>query len=625
MKIRAVISSGLHNLISHRPPRTDRLLSLYIVTVISVMCFIMLSVMTHSLKKDLTADYVTSKTQRAENLIHQAANYLNTRRIQLQSQATNPVIQQAVMRTITDDGLVSDYFNEYRVIGKQYSQQLYNFRGQQVFNSANIHATHAKLSPHTLENLDFLSLFDALQSSNYQITISPDSRYITLYIPVYYGVTVEGILATHIPTQDFSEALDLDTLQNISIRLESQNGSSLSWGEDQGAHWINQETELSNLKTMYSISLATLNESFIHAQNELIISALAVSLFSIFLAVAIGRWFFVKPLLKLQGFTDKVSTGELPHLDETKRITVEVQQLADKITVMANRIHAREQDLIKTNEALRKNQDSLIHAEKMAGLGQVTAGVAHEINNPVGFIMNNLSILQEYHEFLSRLIAQLLLLKAHIPEEAKTHLQHEIEAIEQTLKEEDLEFVLHDLDGITNESIMGAERVKDITQGLKGYAYSGELVALTDINNCIESTLKMVWNELKYHCKIEKELGDIPQVECMGGQINQVLMNLFINAAHAMEGKDGVLRIQTFSQQDTIIIRVSDNGSGIEEANLSHIFEPFFTTKPIGEGTGLGMSICYDIIKKHHGEIGVESTPGEGTTFTVSLPIDSYG
>jgi signal transduction histidine kinase len=584
----------------------------------------MLIVMSYSLKEDLTRDYLEANTQRAENLTHQISNFLNTRRIQIETQASNPVVQQTVMRSKINEGLISDYFNDYRIIGKQYAQQLYNFRGKIVFNSTGINASHKNINIDLLTKSDFSNIFDALKTTTYQIDISHDIQYISLYLPVYYGEAIEGVLATHIPIIEISDALNLDTLQNISILVRSQSGTLITWGEPKSSDWKSVKARISNIKIMFTINLSNLNNSFRRAQNKLIVSAVLISCFSIFLAVFLGRWLFVKPLLKLQDFTEEVSSGVLPHLDETKRITIEVQQLADKITDMARRIRRREQDLIASNEILKKNQDSLVHAEKMAGLGQVTAGVAHEINNPVGFIMNNLTVLQEYHEFLSKLITQFFSLKEHLSEEACTQLKLEIDAIEKTLKEEDIDFVLNDLRGITSESIVGAERVKDITQGLKGYAYSGELTALTDINDCIESTLKMVWNELKYHCKIEKELANIPQIECMGGQINQVLMNLFINAAHAMEGTNGVLGIQTLTQSDTIQIRVSDNGKGIEDEHLSHIFEPFFTTKPVGQGTGLGMSICYDIIKKHHGTINVESVLGEGTTFTITLPIDAH-
>jgi len=131
----------------------------------------------------------------------------------------------------------------------------------------------------------------------------------------------------------------------------------------------------------------------------------------------------------------------------------------------------------------------------------------------------------------------------------------------------------------------------------------------------------MVWNELKYNSKVEKDLGMLPLVDCMGGQINQVFMNLFVNASHAMEGSQGVLSIKTEQQDAHIVVTISDTGHGIKPEHLNHIFEPFFTTKAVGQGTGLGMSICYDIIKKHGGEIEVKSTVGMGTTFTITLPI----
>jgi signal transduction histidine kinase len=260
----------------------------------------------------------------------------------------------------------------------------------------------------------------------------------------------------------------------------------------------------------------------------------------------------------------------------------------------------------------------------MAGLGQVTAGVAHEINNPIAFIMNNLTVLTEYHALLIQLLNELLALRDKLPENAKYALGTELTAIEETLSREDLDFVLNDLACLTDESLEGSRRVRDITLALKGYSYAGESSSKIDITEGIESTLKMVWNELKYNCSIQKNFAVLPKVECIGSQINQVFMNLFVNAAHAMEDKSGALTITTSCNDESVIIEVKDNGCGIRENNLKHIFEPFFTTKAVGEGTGLGMSICYDIIKKHHGSISVDSELGVGSAFTITLPIKAH-
>jgi len=623
MRIKTVLSAGLHNLISNRPPKTERLLSLFLITVISLMSMAMLSVMSQGLKSDLTKHYLHSNEQKSINLARQIDRFLNTRRIQLEAQAKSSVVKQTVMRPDTNKGLISDYFLSQSIIGKQYAQQLYDFKGEEIFSTKDIHEKHHSFLMPKRNYNQVQEYFHALYEGkkDFEINLSEDLNFWQIALPINYGNSIEGILSTYIPMNEIVEALDLNNIIDIKLQATTPNNISAQWGTKNIYANTTLDASSSGIQLAYGIDISSLNRSFSNAKERLIFSAIIIAIISTSLAIILGRWFFVRPLERLQVFATELSEGADPHLEKTKRITIEIQRLSDKITDMAKKIHLREIDLIKSNEALKLNQNTLVHAEKMAGLGLVTAGVAHEINNPIGFIMNNLTMLQEYHTFLKTLLSQLLLLKEKLSLEEQDRLKPELAEIVDTLTQEDLDFVINDLDCITGESITGTERIKDITQGLKGYAYSGEQTTLTDINECIESTLKMVWNELKYHCTIDKSLAEIPRIECIGGQINQVFMNLFINAAHAMNGSNGQLYIESKQVEDNIQVTVSDNGCGIEKEHLKHIFDPFFTTKPVGEGTGLGMSICYDIIKKHGGDISIKSELGEGTTVKVLIPL----
>jgi len=623
MGIKTVISAGLHNLLSNRPPKTERLLSLFLITVISLMSLAMLSVMTHGLKSDLTKHYLESNEQKSINLARQIDRFLNTRRIQLEAQTQSAIVKQTVMRPNSNKGLISDYFLSQSIIGNQYAQQLYDFKGEKIFSSVSIHEQHRSLSIPEHDNKHIKNSFHALYESkkDFEINLSEDLNFWQIALPIQYGNSIEGILVTHIPLKEMVEALDLNNVIDTKLKATTSNNISIQWGSKNTFSTTELSNSSSGIQLAYGIDISSLNQSFSVAKKRLIYSAVIIAILSTGLSIILGRWFFVRPLERLQVFATELSEGADPHLEKTKRITIEIQRLSDKITGMAKRIHLRELDLIKSNEALKHNQNTLVHAEKMAGLGQVTAGVAHEINNPIGFIMNNLTMLQEYHTFLKTLLSQLLSMKDKLSPEEQNKLKPELDAIANTLTQEDLDFVINDLDCITGESITGTERVKDITQGLKGYAYSGEQTALTNINECIESTLKMVWNELKYNCTVEKHLAELPEIECMGGQINQVFMNLFINSAHAMNGSNGELCIESKQIEDYIQITVTDNGCGIKDELLKHIFDPFFTTKPVGEGTGLGMSICYDIIKKHGGDIFIQSKLGTGTSVTIQIPL----
>ncbi len=277
--------------------------------------------------------------------------------------------------------------------------------------------------------------------------------------------------------------------------------------------------------------------------------------------------------------------------------------------------------LQRANEQLKENQTQLVHSEKMASLGQLAAGVAHEINNPVGFVTSNLGTLAEYTVVFTRLLDAYETLTGHVSPDQSAAGQAVLHDIAEIREEEDLDFIREDIDALLAESLNGMFRVKEIVQGLKSFARVDEAeMQIADVNEGIEATLKVVWNELKYKCEVHTKLSPLPQIRCYPGQLNQVFMNLLVNAAHAMEER-GEITIETETTDSEVIIRISDTGVGIPKEHLSELFNPFFTTKPVGEGTGLGLSISYGIIQKHGGRIEVDSEVGRGTTFTIYLPI----
>ena len=265
----------------------------------------------------------------------------------------------------------------------------------------------------------------------------------------------------------------------------------------------------------------------------------------------------------------------------------------------------------------------VLQSEKMASIGQLAAGVAHEINNPVGFVSCNFNTLGGYQRQVAELItkykeAASLIYNHHEPHEKVLIKLKEINELENEI---DIDYILNDFPLVIKESEDGINRVKKIVSDLKNYAHPGsDKIQLTDINRNIESTLNMVWNELKYHVEVEKELNEIPAIECYPQLLNQVFMNLIVNAAQAIENK-GKIKITSNRYNNHIEISISDTGVGIPEENLTKIFDPFFTTKDVGKGTGLGLHVCYNIVTKHNGTINVESKVGKGTKFTINLPV----
>lgn len=281
--------------------------------------------------------------------------------------------------------------------------------------------------------------------------------------------------------------------------------------------------------------------------------------------------------------------------------------LASKESAMSQSTHPKSnQELL--NDRLEQANRQLLQSEKLAAIGQLAAGVAHEINNPVGYVYSNLQSLETYLTDLFRLT------DAVDSAESLDNLR----AIKQNI---DYDFVRSDLKDVLAESREGIERVKTIVSALKDFSHiEEEEFKPADLHRGIETTLNVVNNELKYKADVVKDFGDLPEVECIISQINQVVMNLLVNAAHAIDDF-GKISIRTRQEADLVVIEVEDTGSGISRENINRIFEPFYTTKPIGKGTGLGLSLSFNIIEKHSGQIDVESTPGKGTWFRITLPV----
>jgi two-component system NtrC family sensor kinase len=273
----------------------------------------------------------------------------------------------------------------------------------------------------------------------------------------------------------------------------------------------------------------------------------------------------------------------------------------------------RQQDLIRK---LEEAQNQLLQSEKMASIGQLAAGVAHEINNPVGFVNSNLGTLQNYIHKMLRLLAAY--------EQAEESLSDDVlQEIRRLKAEIDVEFLREDIGSLLSESLDGLQRVKQIVRDLKDFSHVDKAAReWANLETGLDSTLNVVWNELKYKAKVVKEYGDTPKIECMPSQLNQVFMNLLINAAHAIE-EHGQINIRTGHDAQNVWLEVEDTGKGIAPEHIGRIFEPFFTTKPIGKGTGLGLSLSYGIVNKHGGRIEVTSEVGKGSMFRVLLPRNS--
>ncbi|GFO69996.1 hypothetical protein GMLC_35750 [Geomonas limicola] len=274
------------------------------------------------------------------------------------------------------------------------------------------------------------------------------------------------------------------------------------------------------------------------------------------------------------------------------------------------------EQLAQAFQELKATHSQLLQQEKMASIGQLAAGVAHEINNPMGFISSNLGTMEKYLQRLAGFLGQQSDAVAQCAPEA---LREELARARRSFK---VDYILSDAASLLSESQEGADRVRRIVQNLKSFSRVDDTQATyVDLNECLESTISIAWNELKYKTTLNRDYGTLPQVKCLPQQLNQVFLNILVNAAHAIE-KQGGVTVTTRAEGERVSVAIADTGCGIPEEIRGRIFEPFFTTKEVGKGTGLGLSISYDIIKKHGGSIEVESEPGKGTTFTVWLPVE---
>ena len=349
------------------------------------------------------------------------------------------------------------------------------------------------------------------------------------------------------------------------------------------------------------------------------------------------------PIINLANAAKIISSGNLDHnvtiqsrdevgllgysfnqmLDSLKRAEEQLKNYSQNLEKM---VDERTAELKKTLAHLQNTQSQLLQSEKMASIGQLAAGVAHEINNPVGFVKSNLGTMNEYRKDLMRLVDHYRTLEATVVKDKDMQgngaLQKALENIQKVKEEIDLSFILDDYSNVINESFEGMARVAKIVADLKDFAHVDKAeLEHADLNKGIESTLNIVWNELKYKAEVIKDLGDIPPIECYPQRLNQVFMNILVNAAQSIENK-GEIRITTRADNEHVEIRISDTGTGIPPDVLPKIFDPFFTTKDVGKGTGLGLNMAYNIIQKHKGTIDVESEAGKGTTFIIRLQIE---
>jgi len=301
----------------------------------------------------------------------------------------------------------------------------------------------------------------------------------------------------------------------------------------------------------------------------------------------------------------------------TQRASLQMHQLEQRVERRTHELKQASDALQQEIDERKQLESQLVQSEKLASLGQMAAGVAHEINNPIGYVSSNLGTLEGYFQQLTTMLDAYREVEQLLGESETTM------ALQRLREHTELEFLREDIPILIEESKDGIVRVAQIVKDLKDFsrADSTQQWQWANVQQGIDSTLNIVASELKFKADVVKRYQPLPEIECLPSQINQVILNLVINAAQAMGPERGTITLCTAQHDNWVCIEVTDTGAGIAPENVQKIFDPFFTTKPVGQGTGLGLSLSYGIVKKHGGEITVSSQVGVGTTFRVQLPI----
>lgn len=346
--------------------------------------------------------------------------------------------------------------------------------------------------------------------------------------------------------------------------------------------------------------------------NRALFSVVGVVLLLLVVVLVATSRMILRPLQHLVEAAHRIETGkfgaQIPIESETEigLLTESFNQMSTKVAEARKELESKIDELERSNKELQEAQAQLVHSAKMVSLGQLVAGIAHELNNPIGFIYSNMNHLREYGEKLGKIV-----------EASGSGPQKLAEAKEQN----DYDYIMEDMPRLIKSCEDGAKRVRDIVVGLRNFSRLDEAqIQDVDVNEALDNTLSLLQGELKNRIHVIKVYGALPKLRCYSSQLNQVFMNILSNAAQAIQGK-GEITIRTSAEQEALKIQISDTGQGMSSEILEKIFDPFFTTKDVGQGTGLGLSITYGIVKRHGGDIQVQSEVGKGTTFVVNLPL----
>jgi len=572
-----------------------------------------------ALVKENRRDFIQQEMQ---GIARELENYLSLRNSALKEYASFPLVTQTVMQPNANQGDIEDLMTDLTLLGSRVPLTLFDYAGA-IIHTTHHSSDHPSITPKTTAPLSnaFHFVFDA----------NTDQFIVLIITPVFYQNNIEGYLQANIPITTLVK--DLAIRQHIKQhRIQIKNGQQILVDMGLMDHPVTDTVKISHvdIELAYNTDEKTLRNTRLKLLFSIMFWLFAVSIIIVIVSNKLGYIFLISPLQRLQNFANDLADGKKIHMSPSANKFHEIQDLENHFKTMVDKVMRREKSLSdakdslqELNDKLVEHQQQLLHSEKLASVGQLAAGVAHEINNPTGFVMGNLEVLAEYKDDILQLLTMYNGLEQHIRNENKEQRDATLKSIQDYKKDTNMDYTLKDMHNLISDSIDGSRRIKNIVKDLKNFSRVDNVEKTpVDINSeVIEIALRLVWNELKYKCTLNKSLSPLPVYKCNPGELSQVILNLLVNASDAIS-ENGEISISSTFMEDYIQIQVSDNGSGIENKDLIKLFDPFFTTKEVGKGTGLGLSISHRIIEKHGGVLSVASQVGHGTVFTIMLPIE---
>jgi signal transduction histidine kinase len=576
-----------------------------------------------SLVRENRQDFIE---QEMNSIAREFDSYLSLRQKSLKDYANFPILLQTVMHPDSNQSNIRDFMNEITLLGEKVPLTLRDYQGLIIYSTKPLKRNlDIPTKQITSNNEPFIKF---IEIGNPNISIE-------LFVPIYYQGHVEGYLQATIFISQISEFLALDA-RSKHHRLQFKVGDEIFL--ELGDKSLTLNPPISMGKNNIILSYQTKDPELFNSRRDLVVDMLlwlaAICLFINIISNKIGKKYLIMPLERLREFSSKLADGSNIYLtlekdskiyqfNEINDLELNFQEMAKKVIHREDSLKSAKDSLQELNDRLVEHQQQLLHSEKLASVGQLAAGVAHEINNPTGFVMGNIEVLKDYKEDLLNLFKHYQVLEHCIQQEDMQAIKAQLEKVQIFKSETDIDYILKDMSALISDSLEGTNRIKNIVQDLKNFSRVDSVVKKPiDINeDVIETALRLVWNEIKYKCTLEKDLTPLPVYPCNSGELSQVILNLLVNACDSVTEK-GIISISSHYMEGYIEIKVSDNGCGIKDKDLNKLFDPFFTTKEIGKGTGLGLSISHRIIEKHGGILSVASQLNKGTVFTIMLPVE---